>query len=157
LTPIFILSTNIGWPGPTLVLASWVLEHLADPEADFRAIGRVLRPGALFIFITPNKRHPLMDLNRWIGRVSGLQDRLVRRLYGRQPADTFPAHDLANTAADLRRLADNSQMRMLELLPIPDPTYLAFVPALYRLSCWFESRLPPGRHIHLVGCMKRME
>jgi len=138
-----------------LVIASWVLEHLAEPRADFQAIGQMLNPGSYFIFITPNKEHPLIGLNRWISRVSGMQDQLVRRLYGRHSVDTFPAHYKANTTVDLQNLAETGQMALIRLITVTDPSYLAFKPALYRFSCWLESRLPPSRHVHLVGCMQR--
>lgn len=137
-----------------LVLASWVLEHLARPEADFGQIGRVLRPGGSLIFITPNKRHPLASANRLLGRAARTQDRLVSRLYGRAPADSFPAYYRANSASTIRLLGRSNHMRLALLQSIADPTYMAFTPALFRISRWVESRLPAERHIHLVGVLR---
>ena len=138
-----------------LVFASWVLEHLAEPAADFDQIGRVLRPGGVFIFITPNKGHPLIGFNRLAGRVGGLQDRLVGRLYGRAAADTYPAFYRANDPATIGRLARSAGMELAQIKAIPDPTYLAFRPALFRLANLLEDRLPDGRAIHLVGVTRR--
>lgn len=138
-----------------LVFASWVLEHLARPQVDLAEIGRVLKPGGVFVFITPNRRHPLVWLNRWLARFARLQDKLVEKLYGRAAADTFPAFYRANTPADLHSLAQQNGLTLTTLLPIADPTYLAFTPALFRLMAWFEGRLSPNRHIHLVGLMTR--
>jgi SAM-dependent methyltransferase len=138
-----------------LIFASWVLEHLAEPAADFHQIGRVLRPGGLFVFITPNKRHPLASLNLAMGRAGRLQNQLVPRFYGRAAVDTFPAYYRANTDGDLHRLAQGAGMRMTQLQAIADPTYLVFKPSLYRLACWFDSRLAAKRHIHLVGVVQR--
>lgn len=73
-----------------LIFASWVLEHLAHPQADLTEIARVLKPGGVFVFITPNRRHPLVGMNRWLARFARLQDKLVETLYGRAAADTFP-------------------------------------------------------------------
>jgi ubiquinone/menaquinone biosynthesis C-methylase UbiE len=42
-----------------LIFASWLLEHLENPAQDLAEISRVLRPGGVFVFITPNARHPL--------------------------------------------------------------------------------------------------
>lgn len=138
-----------------LVYASWLLEHLPQPARVFRQIGRVLRPGGLFVFITPNKRHPLSRLNRLAGRFAGLQGSAVQRLYGRAPEDTFPVSYRANTAAELQELARSGEMNLARLEAIPDPTYLAFRPGLLRLAGRLESRLAAGRGIHLVGCCRR--
>ncbi len=138
-----------------LVFASWLLEHLDQPSGDFREIGRVLRPGGVFVFITPNRRHPLSGLNLTLGRFGSLQGRIVPRFYGRSSADAFPAYYQANTKADLRSLVQQGKMQLIELQAIPDPTYLSFRPSLYRLSCWFEGLLPSDRYIHLVGVARK--
>ena len=38
----------------SVVVALHVVEHLAEPEATIRQVGRILRPGGLFLFATPN-------------------------------------------------------------------------------------------------------
>jgi SAM-dependent methyltransferase len=138
-----------------LVCASWVLEHLSNPSSDLGQIARILRPGGIFIFITPNKGHPLVRFNRLIGRFSAAQDRVVESLYGRAPADTFPAYYRANDRDTLHRLALGSGLSLAELRAIPDPSYLAFNTPLFHLACWLEDRLQTDQHIHLVGRMQR--
>lgn len=137
-----------------LIFASWLLEHLARPQDDLAEIARVLRPGGAFVFITPNARHPLALLNRLLGRLGALQGRLVKRLYGRSAADTFPTYYRANSRPALARLATQSGLQLERLQPIPDPTYLAFTPILFRAAQALERRLPPGRHLHLVGVFR---
>ncbi|UCG22685.1 MAG: methyltransferase domain-containing protein [Chloroflexota bacterium] len=134
-----------------LVFASWVLEHLAEPAIDFGQMCRVLRPGGVFVFITPNKGHPLVGFNRLVGGIGGLQDRLVERLYGRAAADTYPAFYRANDQAKIGRLAQDAGLELAELEAIPDPTYLAFQPVLFHLANRIEGRLPARQAIHLVG------
>ena len=136
--------------------ASWVLEHMADPAMDFREIGRVLRPDGVFVFITPNKGHPLIGLNRFTSRFGGLQDRLVEGLYGRQAADTYPAHYLANSPEQIIQLAQAAGLLLEKIIAVPDPTYLAFRPALYKLTSRLEGWLPASRAIHLVGVLKKI-
>ena len=139
-----------------LIFASWVLEHLAHPQADLAEIARVLKPGGVFVFITPNRQHPLVWLNRWLARFARLQDKVVEKLYGRAAADTFPAFYRANTLFDLRTLSQQNGLSLTTLHAIVDPTYLAFTPALFRFMAWFEGRLPAARHIHLVGLLTRL-
>jgi len=40
-----------------LVFSDNLLEHLAEPLAVFRGVARVLKPGGVFFFKTPNKWH----------------------------------------------------------------------------------------------------
>lgn len=138
-----------------LVYASWLLEHLPAPQHDFVAVARVLRPGGAFVFITPNARHPLALLNRLLGRLGAIQGRLVSRFYGRDAADAFPTAYRANDHATLTHLAAAANLHLETLEAIPDPTYLAFTPTLYRAAQHLDQRLPPKNHLHLVGLLRK--
>ena len=139
-----------------LIFASWLLEHLETPAVDVAEIGRVLRPGGAFVFITPNGLHPLSWLNHQLGRFTAVQGRLVERLYGRAEADAFPTRYRANTRAQLTRLAEGAGLQVAQLQAIGDPTYLAFVPGVWPLLTAVEKRLPPERRVHLVGVLAKM-
>lgn len=139
-----------------LAFASWVLEHLPAPRADFGEIARVLRPGGVFVFLTPNKWHPLALLNRLLGRVARLQGWLVAGLYGRGATDTFPTYYRANSIPALRQLGEETGLQLVTAEAIADPTYLAFTPALFRLMQLLEARVPSRRQLHLVGVMQKV-
>ena len=134
-----------------VAFASWVLEHLARPFLTFQSVARVLKPGGVFVFITPNGRHPLALLNKTLGQLGALQGRLVAGLYGRSADDTFATHYRANSHAALEQLAAASSLHLTHLHAIPDPTYLAFNRPLFRLMTLVENALPVNRKIHLVG------
>jgi ubiquinone/menaquinone biosynthesis C-methylase UbiE len=134
-----------------VAFASWVLEHLARPFQTFTSIARILKPGGVFVFITPNGRHPLALLNKTLGRLGRWQGRLVAELYGRSADDTFATHYRANSQHDLKQLAAQSGLQLTTLHAVPDPTYLAFNRPLFRVMTYFEDALPAGRKIHLVG------
>jgi SAM-dependent methyltransferase len=140
-----------------VAFASWVLEHLARPFLTFHSIARVLKPGGVFVFITPNGRHPLALLNKTMGRLGTLQGRLVAGLYGRSADDTFATHYRANSQHALAHLAAQTGLHLATLHTIPDPTYLAFNRLLFALMTRIEDALPGGRKIHLVGVLVKSE
>ncbi len=65
-----------------------VVEHLSIPSACFREVQRVLRPGGRLLFVTPNKRAPLIWLARRIPQA--FKRRLIRRLYHLTEEDIYP-------------------------------------------------------------------
>ena len=134
-----------------LILSSWVLEHLSNPEKAFRDITRMLAPDGRFIFLTPNAQHPLLLLNRTARWLPMLQRRLVPRIYARAEQDTFAVRYRANSARRLRRLGRKAGLRLEQLQCIADPTYIAFSPGLFRLATFAERLLPPRWRIHFVG------
>ncbi|MEK7328417.1 MAG: methyltransferase domain-containing protein [Chloroflexota bacterium] len=146
------LADSLPFPSDSfdVVTASWLLEHLAAPEAVFAEVSRVLRSGGRFIFLTPNALHPLLIANRLSKLAPALQRKLVPHLYARSEADTFPVQYQANTAGRLTRLCNKTGFT-LELHLAPDPTYTAFNESLFRLSVWVERLIPTALKIHLVG------
>ena len=63
-------------------------------------LARVLRPGGVFIFLTPGANSPAALLNR---ALHPLQGRLVPLLYGRAEVDAFPVVYRANTRRHIER------------------------------------------------------
>ena len=136
-----------------LVLASWVLEHLPDPARAFSEIGRVLRPGGVFVFLAPGARSPAALINR---ALNPLQARLVPLLYGRAETDAFPVVYRANTRQQIAALAQAAGLVLDSFYAIHDPTYFAFHPLLFRLNAALASALPDALAEHIAGvCVKR--
>ena len=131
-----------------LVCASWVLEHLPDPARAFVEVARVLVPGGRFVFLTPNRRHPLLTLNRAFGRAHWHP---VDRMYDRTGADTFRAYYQANTPAQIESLARAARLERVSLCLNGDPTYIAFNELMFRIAGLVERVMPPPLRVHLVG------
>lgn len=141
-----------------LVFSDNVLEHLNEPDAVFREVARVLKPGGVFLFKTPNKWHYMPTIARLTPH--GFHQ-YVNRQRGRAEIDIFPTRYYANTRADVARLAERSGLRLERVERIEGrPEYLRFTWPTYLLGALYErlvnstEALAPFR-ILLVGALRK--
>lgn len=136
-----------------MAVCAWVMEHLDNPDAVFQEVARILKPGAHWLFLTPNAHNHVTLLNRIIPKIA--QTKLVTMLYGRESEDTFPVRYLANTVLDIKRLAHQSQFSVDSLSIVRDPTYTAFNDGAFALSCALERLIPERYGVHIVGSLRK--
>ena len=101
-----------------LVTMNMVVEHLADPAKVFQEIARVLEPGGIVIFLTPNRASyyvRLADLGRAI-IPSKIAFKLIRYLESREPEDVFPTHYRANTRRDVENIMRDLGMELVQMI-----------------------------------------
>jgi SAM-dependent methyltransferase len=119
-----LLAEGMPWPvadgSADLVVARYVLEHVADPDDFMANVARVLRPGGAFVFLTPNRAHPIMVASRLIPY--SLHVALLARTKGTDAGDVFPTHYRANSRRALTRLArahglEVQGLQVAELVP----------------------------------------
>lgn len=85
-----------------------VMEHVADPASFLQAVYRCLRPGGVYLFMTPNARHYFGIISRVVKRI-GL-DRLVLRIVTgqKQLHGCYPLEYRFNTRAAIERTAESN-------------------------------------------------
>jgi ubiquinone/menaquinone biosynthesis C-methylase UbiE len=111
-----------------LITANMVVEHLDNPLLQFREVSRVLKPGGIFVFHTPNAHGYSTMLARLLPE--GLKPALIRVLQGRPSEDVFKTFYRANTEADICRLGSAAGFDPLEIRFVASSAELAMIPPL---------------------------
>ncbi len=145
---------NLPFPDNTFdcVLSLWVFEHLENPQKVLDEIHRVLKPGGLLMFATPNKDYFLLKISSLINN-SKIINNIVDSFYGRKPEDVFPTFYRANRLDDLKLLAKNYDN--VELRLNFDPSYTSFNEWIYKLTCLSAKILPKLTHSHIIGLLRK--
>jgi SAM-dependent methyltransferase len=141
-----------------VVFSDNVLEHLEEPLQVFREVARVLKPGGVFLFKTPNKWHYMPTIARLTPH--GFHQ-YVNRLRGRAEVDTFPTRYRANCLGDIKRLAGGAGLLVERVERIEGrPEYLRMAWPTYLVGLAYERLvnsteiLAPMR-ILLVGSLRK--
>lgn len=82
-----------------------VMEHVADPQAFFRTVHRVLKPGGTYLFVTPNGKHLFTRL-AYLAKHLKVDEWLLRMIRGAQVDDYhYPVQYKCQTPRVIRRMA----------------------------------------------------
>ena len=139
------LDARAPWPveagAADVVLARYVLEHVAEPETFALNLERALKPGGSFVFLTPNRRHPAMAVSRALP--VEWKRRILRRTRGVDESDVFPTFYRMNTPRRLRELFEMAGLRVerLDTREFEPCGYLEFAAPAYALACGWYSLL----------------
>ena len=136
-----------------LILCSWLMEHLATPDAVFAELAQVLSSGGHLILVTPNAWNYVTLMQRLVP--GSFQEWLARRIYGREEKDTFPLAYRANAKGSLNAKFKRVGLVNEEFHFVGDPSYIAGNDFLFRLGVWWESITDWGplrrTKVHLVA------
>jgi ubiquinone/menaquinone biosynthesis C-methylase UbiE len=111
-----------------LVTANMVVEHLGDPALQFREINRILKPGGVFLFHTPNARGYPTLINQMVPEK--LKHKLIFILDGRQEDDVFETHYCANTQSDISELAQSTGFQVANFRLTVSDAVCALIPPI---------------------------
>ena len=108
--------------------ANMVVEHLDDPQIQFAEINRVLKPGAKFIFHTPNETGYFAVLRR------AMPERIVKKLAslldGRTEDDVFEIQYKANREDKIAALAERTNFEIERIKFVSSDAVCAVIPPL---------------------------
>lgn len=120
-----------------VIMSRSVFEHLTDPDAVYRELARILRPGGRIVFLTAN----LWDYGTAVARLvpNRYHASVVKFVEGRKEEDTFPTAYRTNTRSAVDRLARDAglDVRSFEYLS-QYPNYLMFNGALFFIGMCVE-------------------
>lgn len=141
-----------------VVFSDNVFEHLEVPLQVYKEVARVLKPGGVLLFKTPNKWHYMPTIARITPHSFHL---FVNRLRGRAEVDTFPTHYRSNTKAEVKRLAQQVGLQVERIERIEGrPEYLRMIWLTYLVGMFYErlvnasSRLALFR-VLLIGTLRK--
>jgi ubiquinone/menaquinone biosynthesis C-methylase UbiE len=115
-----------------LVTANMVMEHLANPAEQLAEIARVLRPGGVFVAVTPNR----LGYQAFIARMmpAPLKRLLVKWLQDRASEDLFHTYYRINTAVAIQRAATRAGFAPIRVEHVMADAQFAVVPPLAALE-----------------------
>ena len=127
-----------------LVFSDNVMEHLENPSKVMREVWRVLKPGGVFIFKTPNVYHYMPTIARM---TSHSVHQWINKKRGRESCDTFPTRYLCNNRSTIARMAEDSELE-LEAIEFYEgrPEYLRFNFFTYLIGALYE-RIVNSSHL----------
>jgi SAM-dependent methyltransferase len=141
-------------------ISNYVIEHLREPEAHLREVARLLRPGGVYCFRTPNLWHYVTLASRMLPYRAHLKWANWLRALDRAH-EPYPTYYRMNTAGAIRRAARRVGLDPVEIERIEaEPTYgrrhaLLFYPMmLYERLVNASPQLAPLRMNLLVVLAK---
>lgn len=111
-----------------IVTANMVVEHLDNPQIQFREVCRVLKPGGLFIFHTPNEFGHFSLMRKIVPRFA--VKKLSKILDGRESDDVFEVHYKANNRRTIENLAAETGFETDKIKMVSTDAVFAVVPPL---------------------------
>lgn len=144
-----------------VVLSEWVLEHLNEPRSAFRETARVLKPGGIFIFETPNTANPIIGFFRLVKKISNKATKRISSKYllDKTENDIYPAYYKANSSKSLDKMLAEVGFEKIFMGRTGCPGYFRSWKLLLWLNLKFEKllelKLFDGYRAYLIGVYRK--
>lgn len=135
-----------------IVIADYVLEHIADPVSFFHEINRVLRPAGIFCARTPHRWHYAAVAARLIGH-AGQLGTLAALQPDRSAKDVFPTVYALNTIRAIERTFRGWHSQ--SFIYSSDPAYFFGSRLVYRLFQAIHAATPPAFHGNIFAFLQK--
>lgn len=137
-----------------MIVADWVLEHVADPDHLAREVGRVLKPGGWFCARTPNRfGYVALAVNLV---PNALHKAILKRVSPeRHGEDVFPTAYRLNTLGALRRRFDPLLWEHHSFTMNSTPRYHANNRLLFGLISLYQALMPAAFRTDLLVFLRK--
>ena len=142
-----------------LITANMVVEHLDNPENQFQEVNRVLKPGGIFLFHTPNILVYTTIMAKLIPKI--LKPKLIWLLQGRKEEDIFNTYYRANSKNKIIKLAQMAGFEVTKIKLIVSCAQFAIIPplAIFELI-WIKilmSRYFKSFRTNIIAILKKLK
>jgi SAM-dependent methyltransferase len=131
--------------------SDWVLEHVEHPAAHFTEVARVLRPGGVYCFRTPNLFHYVSMGARLMPHSMHLMLANRLRSLKADAHDPYPTWFRSNTRGSIRKLCSAAALEIPSINMIePEPAYGRAHPLLFYPMMAYERILNSSERLSML-------
>lgn len=109
-----------------LITSNMVFEHLSEPEKQMTEIFRILKPGGILLFHTPNSLGYCTIFAKLIPEL--IKDKLILFLQGRKEEDIFPAYYRINSKQNIKKIAQMTGFHVEEFRLLVSSAQTVMIP-----------------------------
>ena len=115
-----------------LVTANMVVEHLDNPDAQFKEIWRILKKNGILIFHTPN----ILGYSTMIGKLvpNIFKNRFIYIFEGRKEEDVFDTYYKVNSIKAINTLAKKTRFKVEKIEMVNSSAQFVIIPPLVFLE-----------------------